>query len=395
MARKVINTTHAANRYDILSQTPKNYNSENYFLKELQEKVDFDWPYRPNRVDIEYENAWGQQTYSPIEVVIQSVRSEKGTAISDDSKKLVFRDILEKRFRVGSRFRFGNFTGQNGVEDVDALDRNVWLAVNNNSTNMTAAVVVERCNGLLGSCWIDPATGLSVYHYEPVILPQFLSSVSLLYEKTIVEADADVVAIVQTNAYTRKYFTNQRFILGYGAERKQVYRIKSIHDFYSSTTSIANHVQESQGLTRLYLEITEASPADDFEHRIAVQTAGSPVVVKPIEPDAVYTLGFAGLTPVPAYLGNDALILTPQLIAADGSAIPAAFTLTCELENLPEGVATESYLSVSQEDSTFTLKRHHAYLGGDLILRWCVSAADSPTGADLEYTMSLGMGQYA
>jgi len=35
MARKVINTTHAANRYDILSQTPKNYNQDNWYLKEL------------------------------------------------------------------------------------------------------------------------------------------------------------------------------------------------------------------------------------------------------------------------------------------------------------------------------------------------------------------------
>ena len=196
MARTVINTTHAANRYDILSQTPKNYNPDNYFLKELQEKVDADWPYRPNRVDIEYEDAWGQQTYSPIEVVIQSVRSEKGIQISDDAKKLVFRNILEKRFSIGSRFRFGDFTGQRGVEDVNILDRNVWLAVNNNSTNMTAAVVVERCNGLLGSCIIDPETGLSTYHYEPVILPQSLSSVSLLYNQAIVEADADIMAIV-------------------------------------------------------------------------------------------------------------------------------------------------------------------------------------------------------
>lgn len=39
MSRKVINITHSANKYDILSQTPKNYDKDNYFLKELQDKV--------------------------------------------------------------------------------------------------------------------------------------------------------------------------------------------------------------------------------------------------------------------------------------------------------------------------------------------------------------------
>lgn len=39
MAHKVSNITNAANKYDLLSQTPKNYSVDNYFLKELQEKV--------------------------------------------------------------------------------------------------------------------------------------------------------------------------------------------------------------------------------------------------------------------------------------------------------------------------------------------------------------------
>ena len=71
MARKVVDITNSANSYDILSQTPKNYSKDNYFLKELQDKVNAEWRYRPNRVDIEYENNWGVQTYTPIEVVIQ------------------------------------------------------------------------------------------------------------------------------------------------------------------------------------------------------------------------------------------------------------------------------------------------------------------------------------
>ena len=106
MARKVVDITNSANSYDILSQTPKNYSKDNYFLKELQDKVNAEWRYRPNRVDIEYENSWGVQTYTPIEVVIQSVRSEKGSAISNDCRRIVFKNILEDRFVIGSKFKF-------------------------------------------------------------------------------------------------------------------------------------------------------------------------------------------------------------------------------------------------------------------------------------------------
>lgn len=395
MARKVINTTHAANRYDILSQTPKNYNQDNWYLKELQDKIDMDWPYRPNRVDIEYEDAWGRQTYKPIEVVIQSVRSEKGTQISDDCKNIVFRNIFEKRFRVGSRFRFGDFIGQASIDEVPLDERNIWLGINFNSTNMTQALVVQRCNGMLGSRFTDPVTGLATVHYEPVVLPQTLSATSFHYDNTVVQDDADLLAIVQTNEFTRQYFVNQRFILGYGAERKQVYRIKSIHDFYANTTEITDAtIPKSQGLTRLYLEITETSPDDDFVARIAAQSVGSPVLVQENR-TSDYAIQFTTPVPVPVALGNTAVVFTPKLVDASGTAITVPFTLKHELLNLPTGVSADQYLTVSQEGGAFTLTRKRVYLGGDLVLTWSVAAASSPTGKALEYTMQLGMGTYA
>jgi len=396
MARKVINTTHAANRYDILSQTPENYNRDNYFLRELQEKVNADWPYRPNRVDIEFENAWGKQTYSPIEVVIQSVRSEKGTEISDDYKKIVFRDILERRFVIGSRFRFGDFFGQRGVEDVNVTDRNIWMGINMNTTNMTSAMVVERCNGVLGSIYTDPETGLSTRHYEPVIFPQTLNASSLLYRNSITQEDADVVAIVQTNEFTRQYFVNQRFILGYGAERKQVYRIKSIHDFYSSITSIDSSVEKSQGLTRIYLEITETDPRDDYEHKIAAQSVGSPIIVDTIDTeDKEYCIQFSSPKPVPAYLGSTPITFIPILVSGEETLSDVPFELNLSLANLPAGVNLSQYVEVEQSNSAFIVKKKRAYLGGDLTMKWRVAAAHSPTGEQLEFEMQLGMGAYS
>lgn len=57
MARKVIqDNTIAGNSY-LLSQTPKNYSKDNFFIKELQDKVNAEWFTRPNRVDVEYETS--------------------------------------------------------------------------------------------------------------------------------------------------------------------------------------------------------------------------------------------------------------------------------------------------------------------------------------------------
>ena len=106
MANKVYNITDAPDLYDILSRTPKNYSKDNYFLKELQDKVNAEWAYRPNRVDVEFEQEWGSEKYSPMEVVVQSVKSDKGQDLSNDCRRVVFKDITESRFKRGSKFRF-------------------------------------------------------------------------------------------------------------------------------------------------------------------------------------------------------------------------------------------------------------------------------------------------
>ena len=199
--------------------------------------------------------------------------------------------------------------------------------------------------------------------------------------------DADLLAIVQTNEFTRQYFVNQRFILGYGAERKQVYRIKSIHDFYANTTEITEaNIPKSQGLTRLYLEITETAPGDDFVARIAAQSVGSPVSVQENHMSD-YTIQFTTPVPMPVALGSTAVVFTPKLVDTSGTAITVPFNLSCELLNLPSGVSADRYLTVVQEDGVFTITRKHVYLGGDLVLKWTVPKAESPTGEALEYTM--------
>ena len=85
------NVTHTP--LDYHSQTPGNYHIDNYYLRELQDKVDAEWNYRPNRALIEYETKKASDDWSPVEVVLQTVKNEKGKDVSEDFLNLVFLNI--------------------------------------------------------------------------------------------------------------------------------------------------------------------------------------------------------------------------------------------------------------------------------------------------------------
>ena len=382
MARIVINTTHSANCYDILSQTPPDYDRENYFLKELQQKVDAEWEYRPNRVNIEYEDNWGQQTYAPIQVVIQSVKSEKGREIADDFRQVVFRDILDSRFTIGSRFRFA--AHYNGSAQVPDSEKNVWLSINTDSVKMTSSMIIERCNGTLGSLWKDDQ-GVSHYHYEPVVQASGLTSVSLMENEVAVSPQSKLTIIAQHNDYTRDYFINQRFIVGYD----KVYRVNAIDKFYSNSTFDAENV----GLMRMYLEITETSEYDDFEHRIAYQDSRN-VIMQYNTPsgETQYHIDFATPSVIPTHLDETTILFTPVVRDAHNetvTGVPVRFSYA--LENLPETVDPDNYVSVTQEKGTVSLARKRVYLRGNMILTWTIDAQyiESGTEETVSFVMSL------
>ena len=66
----IMDNSNVKDPYYLITQTPPNLVKDNYYLHELQEKVDADWEYRPNCVWIEKEDGIGVEKYSPIEVVI-------------------------------------------------------------------------------------------------------------------------------------------------------------------------------------------------------------------------------------------------------------------------------------------------------------------------------------
>lgn len=380
MSRKVINIVHSATRYDILSQTPKNYNKDNYFLKELQDKVNAEWAYRPNRVDVEFENQWGEQTWSPLEVVVQSVLSEKGTAISNDTRRLVFKNILEDRFNIGNRFRFSDDYNLSAADEA----KNVWLVSNLNKTSMTSSVVAERCNGTLGSLY-DNGDGTVSYHYEPVIQGRELTSVNFFYNETLISQQSQLLVIAQHNKYTKAYKINQRFIVGYD----KVYRIKAINKFYNNSTNIPKkkdgekEFADDVGLIRIYMEITESSERDDFENRIAFNQEWHNLA--PQVEEGEYVIALESPEVIPSFLGADAVIFTPVLKQNGNTIDNVAFTLEAQIDGVED---VSQYVEITEENGSYTVQKVRNYRKDALKLKWSVMAPNNET-VELEYSFAL------
>ena len=146
----VYDSTNVKNTRTLLSQTPPNYVPENYYMKELQQKIDADWPYRPNRFDIEKEFVMGSEEYKPIQVVLQSVKNDKGENVSSDWMRVVYRNIHQP-IHMGERFRFS----QELNVDAPVEQRCIWLTMNHDNVNQTASQVIRRCNGTVIGLYTD------------------------------------------------------------------------------------------------------------------------------------------------------------------------------------------------------------------------------------------------
>lgn len=380
MSRKVIDLVHSATRYDILSQTPKNYNKDNYFLKELQDKVNAEWAYRPNRVDVEFEDGKGTWDWHPLEVVVQSVLSEKGTAISNDTRRLVFKNILEDRFNIGDRFRFSDDYDLSAEENA----KNVWLVSNLNKTSMTSSVVAERCNGTLGSLY-DNGDGTVSYHYEPVIQGRELTSVNFFYNETLISQQSQLLVIAQHNKYTKAYKINQRFIVGYD----KVYRIKAINKFYNNSTNIPKKKEDGTkkfaddvGLIRIYMEITESSEKDDRENRIAFNQEWHNLAS---QEEGEYVITLESPKVIPSFLGADAVKFKPVLKQNGETIDNVQITLVSQIDGVED---VSQYVDITEENGSYTVQKIRNYRKASLKLKWFATAPNNEE-VELEYSFAL------
>ena len=372
---KVYDTAFNPSSYSLISQTPPNMKKDNYYLYTLQQKVDADWDYRPNRVDVEQEKTIGQEDYYPLEVVIQNVRNDTGTKVSDDIRRLVFRDIKHD-VRLGTKFRFSYEFDL----DLPPEKKDVWLSTNKDSASPTAQVVITRCNGTLGSIYTKP-DGSTEYHYEPAIITTDLKTANLYYNNVIIIPQAQVIIIVQHNQYTATYDINQRFVMGYD----KVYKIKALNKFNSLTTFDPYDV----GTIMLYAELDEISVKDNFETRIAYNKADTPPVPQPSPPQGELSFAITEPTPLPVELFSTPVEFHAFLLDEDGQQVPAAIEVTATLEGTD---TPENYFELQIiNDNTFTLRRRKLYNRSLLHVRCSIPAATSPTGVEFSQEFDLSL----
>ena len=385
MARKIKDITHSSSQYDMLSQTPKNYNESNYYLKTLQDKVNADWRFRSNRIDVEYEESKSSDKWLPLNVVIQTVKQDTGTTIAGDYCRLVFKNIFEDRFKIGDKFRIPNSLKKSSTEAVKNkfttdVNKDVWIAINTDKVNFTSSMVAERCNGILGSVYTD-TQGVAHYHYEPVIQDRELSSTSFSYGDTSVVPGARLTVVAQYNQYTSQYKTNQRFVVGAREEDPnneshyiggQVYKINAINKFYGNSTFGIQDV----GLINIYLEITESSPYDDWDNMIAYQDEQHIIITPEGEEgkEKNYSIKFKTPEVFPSELTSEEIIFTPVLVDEDGVEVAGTFVTMIQLENWPASVDASlqaNYVELiegTSGDYYFSLKRKKVYTRGDLVV---------------------------
>jgi len=396
--------THTS--YDYYSQTPGDYSIDNYYLRELQDKIDADWDLQPNRVKIEFETGKLTNVWDLIEVLFTTVKSDKGKPIAEDHIKFVFRDIQEDRFSIGSKFRFNRDFFLNTKQ---TKDRDIWLVTNMDYTSMTKSVVTTRCNGYLGNIYKDEQ-GITRYHYEPAILADELTDTSLFYNSVVVSAKARLMVTTQYNDFTAKYHLNQRFILGptyrneQGKLTGQVYKIDAISDYYSDSTYDPRNV----GLMKIVFEVTEVSPYDDFETRIAYQEDSEMIIsdsaVKDVEDilsdDIIYTLKFKKPEVISDKLLSTKVTFVPVVYDSNGKEYPdlAKYIVTdCKLENLPSRVPFSNYVGFEQgydnetNEYFFTLQRKRLYLNGRLEVTCTIPAEKSPSGEKISLSFDMNV----
>lgn len=287
---RVVKSANVLNPYNLISQTPKNFSMENYWFSTYQDKLDADWDFRDNVIDVEKEQTRGASDYQWMEAVIQGVRGDKGEKVSDDLKRLVFRNIRDE-VPLGTKFRFALSFNPNAKLE----EKNCWLTTNKDVTTATASAVITRCNGTIASIYEEEGKQ-PILHYEEIYADTNLKSTGLKNNDTILVANSDIVILAQFNKYTHKYYINQRFIVGLD----RVYKVTAISKYNSLTT----YNQADVDFVILYLNQEQSSEKDNFETRLAYNKSQEYVVNPQPEPE-----------PEPAPIGDYKLvIIKPSVI---------------------------------------------------------------------------------
>ena len=103
---KIKDTTNYVNTTMLFkSKLTKNFSDDNYWIEGLQNKVNKEWDFATDVIDIQeeidtYSNKgyrMAKPSYKNIEVRITSAYDETGNKLSNDYKNIIFKDVQHKQ----------------------------------------------------------------------------------------------------------------------------------------------------------------------------------------------------------------------------------------------------------------------------------------------------------
>lgn len=258
---------------------------DNYYIENIQARRNRDWDYRFNRVDIEeelerqYHYTKDIPVYTPIEVVINNVKSEKGEAYGSDWSSIAFKD-LKHPFDLGSRYRFSTYNFEDPTtltEEEKHYDKSIWICVNRTPVTAGNSGLIRRCNSTIAFNGSTDLTNDKIveHHFEPCIIETEMKFIQTYNNKTVPIPQSEFYVIMQCNYFTNFIKTNDRIIVGTSdllvRENNYVYKVKAVVKTDSKKTfnKDAQDLLESTNLIILALDRDLVSPNDDFINRIA------------------------------------------------------------------------------------------------------------------------------
>lgn len=268
------------------ARLPKNMVGSNYYIESLQHKVDREWLYRYNVIDIEEEKEKPLQyssrryDFSPVEAVIQHVISDKGEKLADDWKQLVFKDVRYKAIR-GKRYRFSLDYEQNvqWTEAEKQQNSSIWLTVNSDSVSATGAPVVRRCNSNLvfaGSPTMD-INNIVERHIEPCIIEDDLKYINIYTNDVVALNQAEIYATMQYNYYTKNIKPNDRFFVGNVdpeyRDSNTVFKVAAISRYGGNSTYLVGTSEGIQDIPLITISLNRdvISTRDNVTTRLTTQ----------------------------------------------------------------------------------------------------------------------------
>jgi len=311
----VVNTTNVIdNSIFLKAKLAPNMVGDNYYIENLQDKRNYDWEYRYNRVEIEEElnkqidyikpNELNDTAiFTPIDAVITNVKNEKGADLGTDWASLSFRD-LKHPSDIGKRYRFSlEFPDMTQMtEEEKKYDTSVWLCVNKAPVHAGNSCIVRRCNTTVTILGYENGdrrkTKTREIHLEPAVLDSdLLKYMQVYYNEVTPSPQSEWYIIMQLNFYTNCIKLNDRFIFGTIdneiKENNAVYKVKSVIKSNTLATYVRDKKDEIKKTPIIILALDKDSIGDndDFQNRIANNAPVYIIGEEPTEESVVDSTG--------------------------------------------------------------------------------------------------------